>query len=78
MLIFGKLHPLSQVNWDQTPVLQRFHNSSNPPVVVYGEFACGVTAAACAWLLWVKAETKNQGQSIRSEGEPTDVIVTTV
>lgn len=77
MLISGKLHPLSQMNWDQSPVRQRFHKSSTPAVVV-GESACGVTAAACAWLLWVATEIKNQGQCVRSEEEPTDEIVTTV
>lgn len=29
MLISGKLHPLSQMNWDQSPVLQRLHKSTN-------------------------------------------------
>lgn len=43
MLISGKLHPLSQMNWDQSPVRQRFHKSSNPAVVV-GESACGVNS----------------------------------
>ena len=71
MLISAKFHLSLQVNWDHTPVLRTFHNSGNPPFVLAGKSACGVTATACARLLWIATWTKNGGHCIRLEGEPT-------
>lgn len=52
---FYQVASITVVNWD--PILNTFHNSDNLPFVLAGASAYGVTASACAWLLWIATWT---------------------